>query len=78
MEIIVGKIAHQLRISQTDLLTRPVGRKLYAKAASMIAHARPEEVVVLDFTGYSVIDPSCVDEFLIALVRDSMKPALSS
>ena len=74
MEIIVGKIAHQLRISQTDLLTRPVGRKLYAKAASMIAHARPEEVVVLDFTGYSVIDPSCVDEFLIALVRDSMKP----
>jgi hypothetical protein len=74
MEIIVRKIAHQLKLSQTDLLTRPVGKKLYTKAVSIVENCRPEEVVVIDFSGYSVIDPSCVDEFLISLVRDSMKP----
>lgn len=74
MEIIIGSIAKQLKISTTDLLTRPTGKRLYTKVASMIEHARAEEVVVMDFEGYSVIDPSCVDEFLIALVRDSMKP----
>ncbi|MGL4370651.1 MAG: hypothetical protein ACRCUT_13415, partial [Spirochaetota bacterium] len=74
MEIIIKNIAKQLKISQTDLLTRPVGRKLYAKVSAMAGNARAEEVIVMDFTGYSVIDPSCVDEFLISLIRDSMKP----
>jgi hypothetical protein len=74
MEIMIGNIAKQLKISRSDLLTRPVGQRLYTKVSSMMKNLRPEEVVVLDFGGYSVIDPSCVDEFLITLVRDSMNP----
>ena len=74
MEIIISKIAKTMNISLTDLLTRPVGKRLYTKVSTMVGQARSGEVVVIDFTGYSVIDPSCIDEFLISLIRDSMKP----
>jgi hypothetical protein len=74
MEILIQKIAKQCRIAGSDLLTRPAGRQLYGKVKTHVAKARPEEVVVLDFAGYSVIDPSCVDELIVNLVRDSMNP----
>jgi hypothetical protein len=55
-------------------LTRPVGRQLYAKVSKNLVNAHAEEVVVLDFAGISVVDPSCVDELLVHLIRDAMNP----
>jgi hypothetical protein len=74
MEIEIRKIAKQLRIKGDDLITRPVGRRLYAKVSTLIQIVRAEEVVVLDLSGYSVMDPSCIDELLVNLIRDSMNP----
>jgi hypothetical protein len=74
MEIDMRKITQMIRIKGPDLLTRPMGRRLYAKISALTEKARPEEVVVIDFAGISVIDPSCVDELLVKLIRDSMKP----
>jgi hypothetical protein len=74
MEINIAKIIKQLRLKGPDLLTRPVGRRLYAKISPLIEHARAEEVVVFDFAGISVVDPSCVDELIVRVIRDSMRP----
>ncbi|HEY1405530.1 MAG TPA: hypothetical protein VF857_02875 [Spirochaetota bacterium] len=74
MEISIRKITQQLRLKGPDLLTRPVGRRLYAKIAALTEKANAEEVVVLDCEGISVIDPSCVDELLVHIIRDSMRP----
>lgn len=74
MEIHIGKIIKQLRLKGPDLLTRPTGRRLYAKVSALTEKARKEEVVVLDFEGISVVDPSCVDELIVRVIRDSMRP----
>lgn len=75
MEIEIKKIAKRLGITGSDLLTRPEGRRLYAKVKPLIEKVHTEEVVVIDFATFKVVDPSCVDEFLVRIIRDSMNPA---
>lgn len=74
MEISIRNIAKQCRIHGSDLLTRPTGKKLYAKISAHVQKARPEEVVILDFEGFTVIDASCVDELIVNLIREAMRP----
>ncbi|MFW5808549.1 MAG: hypothetical protein ACOC2H_08505 [Spirochaetota bacterium] len=72
MLISIKNIARQNRIRLPDLLTRPVGRAMYASAKKKIEQAGPDETVVCDFDEVQVIDPSFVDEFVIMMLKDSV------
>ncbi len=71
MTIIIKKIAAELKIRMPDLITRPMGRRMYERVRDQIKMAGSEEVVVLDFEGVQVIDASFIDEFLLRLMIDS-------
>ncbi len=71
MIIIVAKLAREAKIKLPDLITRPVGRKIYAKMKEKLAVAGEGEVVILDFENIKVIDSSFIDEFLVRLIKDS-------
>jgi len=59
--------------SLPDLLTRPVAKRVLTLMLTKIEHASVDELVICDFAGIEVIDPSFVDECLITLVRRSRK-----
>ena len=71
MLIDVAKCAKECKIKTPDLITRPVGRKMYAYASKLLQNARPEELVIIDFTLIKVIDPSFIDEFIISILREA-------
>ena len=54
-----------------DLITRPVGRRYYSAAMKRIGSAMKGEVIVLDFEGIRVMDPSFADEFMVKMVDAS-------
>jgi hypothetical protein len=54
-----------------DLITRPVGRRYYSAAMKKIDSAMKGEVVVLDFEGIRVMDPSFADEFMVKMMDAS-------
>jgi len=68
MLINVSKMAQQLKISLPDLITRPVGRRIYAKVVKKLEFCSEGEVVILDFEGIKVIDSSFIDEFIVKLL----------
>jgi hypothetical protein len=69
MVISLKNIASQNDISLPDLLTRPVGRAMFAFAEKKLQKISNGETVVCDFDGVEVIDPSFVDEFVIRLLK---------
>lgn len=71
MVIKINKIATDLKLKIPDLITRPLGKNLYKKVLSSITNIHDGEVLVLDFTGYRVLDPSFIDEFIIKLILKS-------
>ncbi len=71
MNIEIRTLAKQNKVKLPDLLTRPVGRAIYASARKKIAYAGDDETIVFDFDGIQVIDPSFVDEFIINLLKTS-------
>lgn len=71
MIIDIKKKAADKKISLPDLITRPIGRKMYECVSREFAILGEEEVVFLDFAGIKVIDSSFIDEFLIKLILDS-------
>jgi len=71
MIIDVAKIAKEVKIKLPDLITRPVGRMMYAATLDKLSFAGSGETVVLDFTGIKVIDSSFIDEYIVKLVIDS-------
>ncbi len=71
MVIDIRKISAELKIKLPDLITRPVGRRIYARILKQLEHAGGDEVVVLDFEGIKVIDSSFIDECIIRLIKDS-------
>jgi len=71
MVINVSKLAKKAREKTPDLLTRPVGRKMYGKLIESIDIISSGEVVVLDFENIKVIDSSFIDEFIVKFIRNS-------
>lgn len=71
MIIAIQKTARDMKLSIPDLITRPVGRELYSRIAKKLGDIHDGEVVVIDFTGYKVLDPSFIDEFIIRLLERS-------
>lgn len=75
MVIQIKNTARDLKIRLPDLITRPVGRRMYEKTRKNMAHVTDGEVVLVDFTGVQVIDSSFIDEFLLRLIEDSREAA---
>ena len=71
MVIQVRNTARDLKIRLPDLITRPVGRRMYERTRKNMAHVTDGEVVLVDFAGVQVIDSSFIDEFLLRLIEDS-------
>ena len=72
MIIEIAKVAKAGKIKLPDLITRPVGRKLYAAVMEKMEFAGKGETVILDFAGIKVVDSSCIDELLVKLINDSL------
>ena len=70
MEVTINKLAKKARVKMPDLLTRPVGRRMYKKLLEMLTIVESEEVVVLDFEGIKVIDSSFIDEFIVKILSE--------
>ena len=67
----VAKIAREAKVKLPDLITRPVGRSVYARMREKLSLAGAGETIVLDFDGIKVIDSSFIDEFLVKLIMDA-------
>ena len=72
MVIRIQKTASDLHFNSPDLITRPLGRKMYEKVRNMLKNVSHGETVILDFSGIMVVDTSFIDEFLVRLINDSM------
>lgn len=71
MEIRINKIATGLKLKTPDLITRPVGKELFSKVSTIVENIHDGEVLLIDFSGYRVLDPSFIDEFIIRLIFKS-------
>jgi hypothetical protein len=71
MIIDVAKIAKELKVKLPDLITRPVGRMMYAATAGKLSIIGAGETVILDFNSVKVIDSSFIDEYIVKLILDS-------
>lgn len=69
----VKEMAEKLKIKEPDLLTRPVGRRLYQAAKRKMVSLIKGETVICDFKKIEVIDPSFVDEFIVKLIDEGKK-----
>ena len=72
MIIEISKISKSCKIKLPDLVTRPVGRKLYNAVMDKLQFAGMGETVIMDFTGIKVIDSSCIDELLVRFINESI------
>lgn len=75
MIIEIKKIARDIQVKTPDLITRPIGRKMYEKVTALMAPVGEGEVVVIDFAGIRVLDSSFIDEFLVRLITDARSGA---
>ncbi|MCP4135614.1 MAG: STAS-like domain-containing protein [bacterium] len=73
MVIRIKKVAKDLRIKTPDLITRPVGRRIYKKIKNLLGNITHNEVIVLDFDEIKVIDSSFVDELIVSIINDSIE-----
>jgi len=71
MIVNVVKLAKEAKIKLPDLITRPVGRQMYAKMKEKLPVAGKGETVILNFENIKVIDSSFIDEFLVNLIKDA-------
>lgn len=71
MIIDVAKVAKEVKVKLPDLITRPVGRTIYAATVKKLSIIGTGETVILDFTGIKVIDSSFIDEYIVRLILDS-------
>lgn len=71
MIIGISQIAKKLKIGLPDLITRPVGRKMFSEIDGILQNAGSGEVVVFDFSGVRVIDSSFIDELIVRFIREA-------
>lgn len=69
MVINVFKFAKDAKVKVPDLITRPVGRLMYAKALEKLENISLGEILLLDFAGIKVTDSSFIDEFIVKLIK---------
>lgn len=73
MEIVINKITKKLKIQIPDLITRPIGKRIYKYISDKVENINQGEVVVIDLSEILVIDPSCSDEIIVKLINESRK-----
>jgi ribosomal protein S13 len=73
MVIKLKEFAKNVKISESDLITRPVGKLIYNKFIENVKNISEGETVIIDFTNIKVIDFSFVDEFIINLIDYAKK-----
>ncbi len=71
MIINVSKLAKEARVKVPDLITRPVGRKMFSSAVKKLEIIEQGETLLFDFTSIKVVDSSFIDEFIVKLILDS-------
>ena len=71
MKISISKITLDLKLKTPDLITRSIGKNLYEKVQKILTNIQDGEVLLLDFDGIKVIDPSFIDECIVRLILDS-------
>ncbi|MCL1865099.1 MAG: DUF4325 domain-containing protein [Spirochaetes bacterium] len=71
MIIDIVKTAKEMKVNLPDLITRPVGRVMYAVTAEKLGIITISETVILNFNGIKVMDSSFIDEYLVKLIIDS-------
>jgi len=71
MIVDVVKIAKEVKVKLPDLITRPVGRIMYAATTGKLSIIGDGETVILDFKDIKVIDSSFIDEYIVKLILDS-------
>ena len=71
MIVDVAKVAKEVKVKLPDLITRPVGRIMYAATTEKLSIIGEGETVILDFTAVKVIDSSFIDEYIVKLILDS-------
>ncbi len=64
----ISKIAKSAGVKTPDLITRPIGRKVYEATEKKLLNLSDNEVIILDFERVEVIDSSFIDEFLVKLM----------
>ncbi len=72
MNIKINKMAKDLKIKMPDLITRPVGRRMFNKVETLLNYANENEVVIFDFDEIKVIDSSFIDEFIVKSIKYSI------
>ncbi|MBN1498532.1 MAG: DUF4325 domain-containing protein [Spirochaetes bacterium] len=73
MVIELVKIKNRMKVDLKDLITRPLGEKFYKEVGKILKNASPNEVILMNFDGIEVADPSFLDEFLVKIIMDSKK-----
>ena len=71
MIIDIVKTAKEIKVNLPDLITRPVGRVMYAATVKKLVIITISETVILNFNGIKVLDSSFIDEYLVKLIIDS-------
>jgi len=71
MIIDIAKTAKEMKVKLPDLITRPVGREMYAVTIKKLAIISVFETVILNFNEIKVLDSSFIDEYLVKLIIDS-------
>jgi len=71
MIIDIAKIAKKINVNLPDLITRPVGRAMYAATIEKSVIVKISETVIIDFDGIKVLDSSFIDEYLVKFILDS-------
>ena len=71
MIIDIAKTAKETKVNLPDLITRPVGRIMYAATVEKLTIIQTSETVILNFNGIKVLDSSFIDEYIVKLIIDS-------
>jgi len=71
MIIDIAKTAKEIKVNLPDLITRLVGRVMYAATMKKLVIITISETVILNFNGIKVLDSSFIDEYLVKLILDS-------
>ena len=71
MVVEILKVKDRLKLDLNDLITRPIGVKFYKEVKKLINKINTNEIVLMNFEGVNVADPSFLDEFIVKIILES-------